>query len=90
MFSLFFIYSGPSLALILESNNAVSKWRVLLGPTKVFKAVYEDPLSIRGSFGLTDTRNVCHGSDGTDSAFEEIQIIFPEFDVKNWNKKDKL
>lgn len=33
-----------------------------MGPTKVFKAKISHPHSIRGQFGLTDTRNVTHGS----------------------------
>ena len=32
-------------------------WRALMGPTKVFKTRYSDPETIRGQFGLTDTRN---------------------------------
>jgi len=33
-----------------------------MGPTKTFRSQYEAPTSIRGSFGLTDTRNSTHGS----------------------------
>lgn len=33
-----------------------------MGPTKVFKTIYSHPNSIRGRFGLTDTRNATHGS----------------------------
>lgn len=33
-----------------------------MGPTKVFKAQYSDPDTIRGQFGLSDTRNATHGS----------------------------
>lgn len=33
-----------------------------MGPTKVFRARHVAPDSIRGSFGLTDTRNTTHGS----------------------------
>ena len=33
-----------------------------MGPTKTFRAQYEAPDTIRGTFGLTDTRNSSHGS----------------------------
>jgi nucleoside-diphosphate kinase len=54
-------------------------WRNLLGPTKVFKSIYSHPESIRGLFGLTDTRNACHGSDSPESVAEEIKKVFPDF-----------
>jgi nucleoside-diphosphate kinase len=54
-------------------------WRQLLGPTKVFKAIHSHPDSIRGLFGLTDTRNACHGSDSVESVAKEIKIFFPDF-----------
>lgn len=76
---LFHFPSGPTEALILEREEAISKWRELLGPTKVFKAIHSHPDSIRGLFGLTDTRNACHGSDSPESVAQEIQKIFPNF-----------
>lgn len=36
-----------------------------MGPTKVFKAQFSDPESIRGKYGLSDTRNATHGSGNT-------------------------
>lgn len=33
-----------------------------MGPTRVFRARHVAPDTIRGSFGLTDTRNTTHGS----------------------------
>lgn len=56
----------------------------MLGPTKVYQTVYTHPNSIRGLFGLSDTRNACHGSDSIESAKREIQIFFEEFDVDRW------
>lgn len=70
--------------MVLGGDSAITKWRALLGPTKVFKAVYSHPNSIRGLFGLTDTRNACHGSDSMDSAKREIGIFFDDFDVDRW------
>lgn len=69
---------------MLAGDNAITKWRTLMGPTKVFKTIFSHPESIRGQFGLTDTRNACHGSDSTKSARREIEIFFPEFDTNGW------
>lgn len=74
-------HSGPSYALILRSNDSIAKWRSLMGPTKVYKAIYSNPDCIRAIYGLSDTRNACHGSDSVESAFREISILFPEFNV---------
>lgn len=61
-----FMSSGPVEVLILAKNNAIAEWREMLGPTKVYKTVISHPESIRGMFGLTDTRNVGHGSGKRD------------------------
>ena len=55
-----------------------------MGPTKVFKTRYEQPDTIRGLFGITDTRNSSHGSDSEETARQEIQFFFPEFDFDNF------
>jgi nucleoside diphosphate kinase len=47
---------------ILAKENAIAEWRKLMGPTKVYQAIYTHPDSIRGLYGLTDTRNATHGS----------------------------
>lgn len=47
---------------ILAKVNAIQDWRQLMGPTKVYHTIFTHPESIRGMFGLTDTRNATHGS----------------------------
>lgn len=54
--------SGPVEAYVLARPSAIPHWRTLLGTTKVFKTIHVDPESLRGRYGLTDTRNVLHGS----------------------------
>lgn len=53
------------------------------------------PDSIRALYGLSDTRNACHGSDSVDSASKEIRIFFPTFNyeeelMKATNEPKKL
>lgn len=76
-------------AYILAHENAVPLWRSLMGPTKVFRARHSDPDSIRGAYGLTDTRNTTHGSDSPASASREIAFFFPEFDEQRWYEQDE-
>lgn len=62
-------------------TNAITTWRTLMGPTKVMKTRYNEPDTIRGLFGLSDTRNCSHGSDSLETAKREINFFFPNFDV---------
>jgi len=80
--------SGPVWTHILCGENAITKWRNLLGPTKVLKTVYDQPDSIRGRFGLTDTRNCAHGSDSQVTAMREIKFFYPNFNPDLWYKTE--
>ncbi|KAK2517197.1 Nme6 [Columba guinea] len=73
--------------LVLE--NAIPLWRSLMGPTKVFRARNSVPDSIRGAYGLTDTRNTAHGSDSPASASREIAFFFPEFNERLWYEQEE-
>uniref|UniRef100_A0A3B4FGQ5 Nucleoside diphosphate kinase n=1 Tax=Pundamilia nyererei TaxID=303518 RepID=A0A3B4FGQ5_9CICH len=83
------IHFGPMRAYILAREDAISHWRELMGPTKVFRARFNSPASIRGQFGLTDTRNTTHGSDSLESAQREITFFFPDFCADEWMKKEE-
>ncbi|XP_010568403.1 PREDICTED: nucleoside diphosphate kinase 6 isoform X1 [Haliaeetus leucocephalus] len=80
---------GPMWAYILAHENAVPLWRSLMGPTKVFRARNSVPDSIRGAYGLTDTRNTTHGSDSPASASREIAFFFPEFNEQLWYQQEE-
>ncbi|XP_059156656.1 nucleoside diphosphate kinase 6-like isoform X2 [Physella acuta] len=79
-----FMSSGPIWSHVLCGDDAIARWRKLMGPTKVLKTVFEDPQSIRGLYGLTDTRNCTHGSDSNETARREINFFFPEFNIDQW------
>lgn len=81
-------FSGPIDVLLLTGDDAIARWRTIMGPTKVFKTIYTHPKSIRGQFGLSDTRNACHGSDSMDSVVREVSIFFPDFDVHEWYRQN--
>ena len=58
-----YMTSGKIVALELSANDAISKWRALIGPTNCEEARIEAPNSIRARFGTDKTRNAVHGSD---------------------------
>lgn len=84
-----FMASGPIRAYILAHPDAVQRWRALMGPTRVFRARHVAPDSIRGSLGLTDTRNTTHGSDSVASASREIAAFFPDFSEQRWYEEEE-
>ena len=46
-----------------------------MGPTKVYRAQFTAPDSIRGRFGLSDTRNAVHGSGERDSQLLMLHTV---------------
>ena len=56
--------------------------------TLIIDTRYTHPDSIRGQFGVTDTRNSSHGSDSDQSAQQEINFFFPEFDMNHWRDNE--
>jgi nucleoside-diphosphate kinase len=71
-----FMSSGPIVALQLIADNAITKWRSLIGPTNSETARAQAPNSIRARFGKDGTQNAVHGSDSTASAQREISFFF--------------
>src|SRR5262249_4109130 len=69
-----FMTEGPVLVQVLEGENAVAKHREIMGATNPEKA---DAGTIRKLFGTNIERNAVHGSDGPDTAKEEIAFFFP-------------
>jgi len=69
-----FITSGPTLALAVEGESAVSAVRSTMGATDPAKAA---PGTIRGDFGLSMPDNLVHGSDSLESAARELALWFP-------------
>jgi nucleoside-diphosphate kinase len=74
-----FMQESPVIALALEGEDVINRVRDLLGPTDSKAA---DPGTIRGDFGFKDgdskMRNVCHASDGPESAAAELKRFFKD------------
>lgn len=70
-----FVTSGPSVALVLEGDEAIEVVRALNGATDGRKAA---PGTIRGDLSLSNRENLVHGSDSPESAEREIALWFPD------------
>ena len=70
-----FMISGPVMIQALEGEGAIAKHRDLMGATNPKDAA---PGTIRADFAKTVDENVVHGSDGADTAKQEIAYFFPE------------
>lgn len=70
-----FVLSGPSVAMILEGDEAIDVVRALNGATDGRVAA---PGTIRGDYSLSNRENLVHGSDSAESAAQEIPLWFPD------------
>lgn len=74
-----FMTSGPVVLLVLEGENAIQRWRDLMGPTNSNDAPAG---TIRGDFGTDVERNASHGSDAPATAKVEISYFFNATEIQ--------
>jgi len=65
--------SGPVFTGVLEGEDAIKRWRDLMGPTDSKKAPKG---TVRGEFGTDVEQNASHGSDAPETARLEIAFFF--------------
>ncbi|MBS7455970.1 nucleoside-diphosphate kinase [Coralloluteibacterium stylophorae] len=68
-----FMISGPVMIQVLEGENAIARNRELMGATNPKDAA---PGTIRADFADSIDANAVHGSDGADTAKNEIAYFF--------------
>jgi nucleoside-diphosphate kinase len=73
-----FMISGPVMIQVLEGENAILKNRELMGATDPAKA---EKGTIRADFAKSIDANAVHGSDGADTAAQEIAFFFPGMQI---------
>jgi nucleoside-diphosphate kinase len=82
----YFMASGPILAMVLAGDDAIARWRALMGPTDSRKATPGTVRSFYGApFGAAENgflggeypmwRNAVHGSDSPEAAAREIDFF---------------
>jgi nucleoside-diphosphate kinase len=73
-----FMISGPVMIQVLEGDNAIARHREVMGATNPKEAA---PGTIRADFAESIDANAVHGSDGVDTAREEIAYFFAATDL---------
>ncbi len=73
-----FMMSGPVIAQALEGENAIALHRKLMGATNPAEA---DAGTIRADFAESIDENAVHGSDGVDTARQEISFFFADYEI---------
>jgi len=77
-----FMTSGPVVAFVIEGENAVERYRQLMGATDPAKA---EPNTLRARYAQSIERNAVHGSDSPTSARREIAFFFSELELVSLN-----
>lgn len=70
-----YMRSGPVMVQVLEGESAIDKNRQIMGATNPADA---DPGTIRKDFAASIEENVVHGSDGPETAAQEIAFFFED------------
>ena len=68
-----FMARGPVVVLALEADDAIKKWRGLMGATDPAKA---EAGTLRKEFGASIENNATHGSDAPETAAFELGYFF--------------
>lgn len=73
-----YMSSGPVAVGVLEGEQAISRWRELMGATDPLKAL---PGTIRKDLGVDVEKNAVHGSDAPETAAAEIPFFFSRMEI---------
>ena len=74
-----FMTRGPVVVSALEGDDAVARYRALMGATNPDDA---DEGTIRKADGTDVGENACHGSDSVENGRIEVGYFFPEYLLK--------
>ena len=78
-----FMSSGPIVAMVLEGEDAIAKWREIMGATDPTKAA---PGTIRHDFCLEVGRNLTHASDSPENGLKEAALWFKPAETVAWKR----
>ena len=70
--------SGPAVAMVLEGEGAIARWREVMGATDPAKA---SEGTLRRELAENIERNVVHGSDAPETAAFEIGYFFRGLEI---------
>ncbi|XP_055822263.1 uncharacterized protein LOC129890812 [Solanum dulcamara] len=81
-----FLSSGPVLAMVWEGEGVIRYGRKLIGATDPQKS---EPGTIRGDLAVVVGRNIIHGSDGPETAKDEINLWFKPEELVNYTSNSE-
>ena len=70
--------AAPVVVQVLEGENAILKYREVMGATNPEKAA---PGTIRKEYALNMGENSVHGSDAPETAAQEIKFFFTDAEI---------
>lgn len=73
-----YMISGPVLVSVLEGDDAIKRYRELMGATNPADAAEG---TIRKKFAVNIEANSVHGSDGPDTAKVEVSYFFSNLEL---------
>ena len=73
-----YMTSGPVVVQVLEGDDAIQRNRQVMGATNPQEA---DPGTIRADFAESVQENAVHGSDGPETAQNEIAFFFSDEEI---------
>ena len=73
-----YMSSGPILVQALEGEDAVGRYRTIMGATNPNDA---EEGTIRKLYGLDIQNNTVHGSDSLENAKKEVSFFFSDIDI---------
>lgn len=76
-----FLSSGPVVAMVWEGEGVIKYGRKLIGATDPQKS---EPGTIRGDLAVVVGRNIIHGSDGLETAKDEIGLWFEPHELVSY------
>jgi nucleoside-diphosphate kinase len=74
-----FMTRGPVVVSALEGEDAVARYRALMGATNPDEA---EEGTIRKAYGSNVGENACHGSDSVENGKIEVAYFFAEYLLK--------
>ncbi|XP_071737460.1 nucleoside diphosphate kinase 3-like isoform X2 [Rutidosis leptorrhynchoides] len=81
-----FLSSGPVIAMVWEGEGVITYGRKLIGATDPQKS---EPGTIRGDLAIVVGRNIIHGSDGPETAKNEINLWFKPEELTNYTSNQE-
>ncbi|KAF6716175.1 Nucleoside diphosphate kinase-like protein 5 [Oryzias melastigma] len=72
-----YMSSGPIVVMVLACEDAVTRWKSIVGPADITEAKETQPECLRAKYGTSDLKSALHASESFQEAVREIKFMFP-------------